>query len=102
MAAPYVAVLVVDLHFPDCASLKARRKELAPVKAHLQGRLGCAVAEVGDPDRWQHATLGVALVADSLGRLEQLADGVQRWLDGRFPHGVGVERVVASIDDLRP
>lgn len=102
MSAPYVAVLVVDLHFPDAGSLKDRRREVAPVKAHLQGRMGCAVAELGHGDRWQRATLGVALVADAPGRLEDRADAVQRWLDARFPQGVSVERVVASIDDLRP
>jgi uncharacterized protein len=102
VAAPYVAVLVVDLHFPEAGSLKDRRRELAPVKTQLQGRMGCAVAELGEADRWQRATLGVALVAGSPRRLADRADTVQRWLDDRFPQGVSVERVVASVDDLRP
>jgi len=29
----YVALLLVDLHFPDAASLKAKRKDVASVKA---------------------------------------------------------------------
>ena len=40
----FVNVLTIELHFPDCASLKAKRRELQPVKAHLQGRLGAAIA----------------------------------------------------------
>jgi uncharacterized protein len=96
----FVAVLRIELHFPDAASLKAKRKELAPVKAHLQGRLGAAVAEVDHQDRWQRATLVAAFVAGSPPRLEEAADAVQRFLDARFPHGARVERHLASLEDL--
>ena len=45
----FVAVLVIDLHFPDAGSLKSKRKELSSIKAQLHGRLGAAVAEVDSP-----------------------------------------------------
>ncbi|HKG16570.1 MAG TPA: DUF503 domain-containing protein [Solirubrobacteraceae bacterium] len=96
----FVNVLTIELHFPDCASLKAKRRELQPVKAHLQGRVGAAIAEVGHQDQWQRATLVAALAGGSAGRLEDVADGVQRWLDARFPHGARVERRLASLEDL--
>ncbi len=99
--AGFVAVLTIDLHFPEAGSLKAKRKELAPVKAYLQGRAGATVAEIGHQDRWQRATLLAALVAGSAPRVEEAADAVQRWLDGRFPQGVGVQRTLASLKDLR-
>ena len=53
----FVAVLVIDLHFPDAGSLKGKRKELSSIKAQLHGRLGAAVAEVDHQDLWQRATL---------------------------------------------
>ena len=96
----FVSILTIELHFPDCASLKAKRRELQPVKAHLQGRVGAAIAEVGHQDQWQRATLVAALAGGSAGRLEDAADGVQRWLDARFPHGARVERRLASLEDL--
>jgi uncharacterized protein len=96
----FVNVLTIELHFPDCASLKAKRRELQPVKAHLQRRVGAAIAEVGHQDQWQRATLVAALAGGSAGRLEDAADGVQRWLDARFPHGARVERRLASLEDL--
>ena len=37
MSQAYVALLLIDLHFPDAGSLKAKRKELQSVKAQLQG-----------------------------------------------------------------
>ena len=39
----FVAVLVIDLHFPDAGSLKGKRKELSSIKAQLHtiGRASC-------------------------------------------------------------
>jgi len=97
----FVAVLVIDLHFPDAGSLKGKRKELQSVKAQLHGRLGAAVTETGHQDLWQRSTLTAALTSGSLATLSAAADGVERWLDARFPQGVSVERLVASVEDLR-
>jgi len=96
----YVALLLVDLHFPDAGSLKAKRKDVQSVKAQLHGRLGAAVAEVDHQDTWQRATLAAALVSGSSRRLQEEADRVCRWLDARFPYGVRVERLLTSVSDL--
>ncbi len=100
--AGYIAVLVIHLHFPAAGSLKGKRKELAPVKAHLRGRLGVSVAEVEHQDTWQRATLTAAVAGRSLQGLRETTDGVERYLEARFPEaGVRVERILASVDDLR-
>ncbi|HEU4976714.1 MAG TPA: DUF503 domain-containing protein [Baekduia sp.] len=96
----YVALLTIHLHFPDAASLKGKRKELSSVKAQLHGRLGLAVAEVEHQDRWQRATLAAALVRGSMSQLADAVDGVQRFLDSRFPDGVRMDRVLASFADV--
>jgi uncharacterized protein YlxP (DUF503 family) len=96
-----VAVLVIDLHFPDAGSLKGKRKELSPIKAQLSGRLGVAVAETGYQDLWQRARLTAALTGGSLHRLAAAADEVERWVLARCPDGASVERLVASVEDLR-
>jgi uncharacterized protein YlxP (DUF503 family) len=98
--AGFVSILRIDLHFPDAGSLKAKRKELAPVKAHLRQRVGATVAEVGHQERWQRATLLAALVAGSTLPLEEAADRLEGWLDARFPHGARVERTMTSLRDL--
>jgi uncharacterized protein len=98
--AGFVSVLQIELHFPDAGSLKAKRKELAPVKAHLRQRMGASVAEIGHQDLWQRATLLAALVAGSTGPLDDAADHLEGWLDARFPHGSRVERLVTSLNDL--
>ncbi len=97
----FVAVLRVHLHFPDAGSLKAKRSELNAVKAGLQQRFGAAVAEVDHQDTWQRATLTAAMAGRSFAVLEEATDGAERWLQARFPQGVRVERVLASVEDLR-
>jgi uncharacterized protein YlxP (DUF503 family) len=99
-ASGYVAVLVIDLHFPDAESLKSKRKELSSIKAQLHRRLGVAVAEVGHQDLWQRATLTAALTAGSLSQLSGAADNVERWMLARWPEGVSVRRIVTSVEDL--
>ena len=96
----YVALMLVHLHFPDAESLKAKRKDLASVKAQLHGRMGVAVAEVGHQDLWQRATLAAALTGGSLGVLESAADNVERFLLDRFPETCRIERTVASFQDI--
>jgi uncharacterized protein YlxP (DUF503 family) len=97
----FIAVLVIDLHFPDAGSLKGKRKDLSSVKAQLHGRLGAAVSEIEHQDTWQRSTLAAALTGSSLATLSAHADRVERWLESRFPDGVSVERLIASVEDLR-
>jgi uncharacterized protein YlxP (DUF503 family) len=97
----FVAVLVIELHFPEAGSLKGKRHELSSVKALLQRRFAVAVSETDHQDLWQRATLTAALTGGSFSTLSSALDNVERWLLGRFPDGVRVERLVASVEDLR-
>jgi uncharacterized protein YlxP (DUF503 family) len=97
----FVAVLVIELHFPEAGSLKGKRHELSSVKALLQRRFAVAVSETDHQDLWQRATLTAALTGGSYSTLSSGLDNVERWLLGRFPDGVRIERLVASVEDLR-
>jgi uncharacterized protein YlxP (DUF503 family) len=99
-ASGYVAVLVIELHFPDAESLKSKRKELSSIKAQLHRRLGAAVAEVDHQDLWQRATLTAALTGGSLSQLAAAADNLERWLLARWPEGVHVRRILTSVEEL--
>ena len=100
-AGGFVAVLVIELHFPDAGSLKAKRRQLSSIKAQLHGRLGAAVSETGHQDLWQRATLTASLTGGSLRRLAAAADELERWVIARCPEGASVERLLASVEDLR-
>jgi uncharacterized protein YlxP (DUF503 family) len=96
----YVAVLVIELHFPDAGSLKSKRKDLQSIKSQLHGRFGAAVSETDHQDLWQRSTLLATLTGGSLPQLGAAADRLENWLHARCPDGVGVRRIVASVSEL--
>jgi uncharacterized protein YlxP (DUF503 family) len=96
----FVAVLEIELHFPDNASLKGKRKELSSFKAQLQRRFGAAVAETAHHDLWQRAGLTAALVGRDAGPLKERAAEVERYVWAMFPDGASVESHVISTGDL--
>ena len=100
-AGGFVAVLVIDVHFPDAGSLKGKRKELSSLKAQLHTRLGLAVAETGHQDLWQRSTLTASLVSGDLTTLTTAVERAERWMEERLPQGVRVERLIVSVEDLR-
>jgi uncharacterized protein len=97
---PFLIALTIHLHFPDNGSLKGKRKELLSVKAGLSRRFGAAVAEVDHHDLWQRSTIAAGLVGRSASELEQLGAALERYLEGRFPDGIRIERRLVSFSDL--
>jgi uncharacterized protein YlxP (DUF503 family) len=95
-----LVALTIHLHFPENGSLKGKRKELLSVRSALSRRFGASVAEVADQDLWQRATLAAAFVSRTAGDVEHVADAVERYLYGRFPESVRVERRLLSFEDL--
>ena len=95
----YVAILQAELHFPDAASLKAKRKHVLTAKAQLQHRFGASVAEVDHHDLWQRATITAAFAARDARGAEQLAAGAERWLAGQEWELVRVERTLVDPED---
>jgi uncharacterized protein YlxP (DUF503 family) len=99
MASGFVAILTVELHFPEAASLKGKRHFVRSAKDNLRNRFGAAVAEVDHHDLWQRATLSVAVAARSAQDAEQLADGAERWLSSGEWVLSRCERLLVSPDD---
>jgi uncharacterized protein YlxP (DUF503 family) len=99
VAAGYVGILSVELHFPEAGSLKGKRKHVKSAKAQLQNRFGASVAEVDHHDLWQRARLTVACVARGHRELGELLDGAERYLSGQEWELVRAEREVVAVDE---
>ena len=99
MGAGYVGILSVELHFPQVASLKGKRKYVKSAKAQLQNRFGAAVAEVDHHELWQRARLTVACVAREHREVEELLSEAVRYLNGQEYELVTVEREVVVPGD---
>ena len=95
----YVGILSVELHFPEAASLKGKRKFVKSAKAQLQNRFGASVAEVDHHELWQRARLAVACVAREHREVETLLEEAVRFLNGQEYELVSVEREVVAPGD---
>jgi uncharacterized protein YlxP (DUF503 family) len=99
VAAGYIGILTVELHFPEAGSLKGKRKFVKSAKAQLQNRFGAAVAEVDHHELWQRSRLTVACVAREHREAEQLLEEAVRYLNGQEYELVRVDREVVTPGD---
>jgi len=77
-----VKLLTVDLHFPDCSSLKEKRFVLASLKARLRKRFNVSVAEVDYHDKWQRCLLAITMVGTDRRIVDTGCDKVLRFIEG--------------------
>jgi uncharacterized protein len=96
----FVCLIEIELHFPEGASLKAKRKQVASLKDQLQRRFGASVAETGHHDLWQRATLTAAVVAREAQRAEDAAAALERHVVGRFADGARCEWAIRSAEEV--
>jgi uncharacterized protein YlxP (DUF503 family) len=81
----HVAICQVKLRFPENQSLKGKRQILKSITARLRNKFNISVAEVGDNDLWQLATLGFSCVSnDRRHANEMLSHAIDFIVNGRF------------------
>ncbi|MBL8776209.1 MAG: DUF503 domain-containing protein [Acidimicrobiales bacterium] len=76
----HVLALAVELHLPECRSLKAKRSVLKPVTEGARRRYNVAVAETDHQNTWQRAAIGVAAVSATPHHAEEVIDEVERFI----------------------
>lgn len=79
----HVLTLRAEIHLPSASSLKAKRSVLLSMVRHLDQLPGVAAAEVDHHDVWQRAAIGVAVVGNSVGHVEQMMDSIERYVWSR-------------------
>jgi uncharacterized protein len=68
----FVGVARLVLAVPGARSLKDRRRVVKSLKDRLRARMPVSVAEVGDLERYQVATLGMAVVSNEAARCSEV------------------------------
>ena len=76
-----VGVCKVRLQIPANQSLKGKRRVIASMCQRIRNRFGVSIAEVGDNDSWQIATLGVACVSSSVRHADEVIDNVVAYIE---------------------
>jgi len=59
-----VGVCRIDLRLPENQSLKGKRQIVKPIIERVRNKFSVSVAEVGEQDVWQMASIGVAIVSN--------------------------------------
>jgi uncharacterized protein len=76
MDAMTVMVRTFELHVLSPTSLKEKRRVLKSLIDRLRHRFNVSVAEIGDHDLWQRASIGVACVGHEQRYTQQVIDRV--------------------------
>jgi uncharacterized protein YlxP (DUF503 family) len=75
-----VAIARITLFLGASHSLKEKRMVLRRLKDLVHGKFNAAIAEVGDNDLWQRASIGVTLVGSERRFTESALDEVMRFI----------------------
>ncbi len=79
-----VGVCIIQLHLPENHSLKGKRQVLNSIKQRVRNKFRVSIAEVGNTELWQRATLAVAYINKE-----------KRDVEALFP------RIVSFVEDLQ-
>lgn len=79
----HLGLLTLELHFPECASLKEKRRILRGCLERIRTRLHLSVAEVGYHDLHQRAVIAVAAVGASRAEVERALQRALGIAEGR-------------------
>ncbi len=76
-----IGVYQIDLHIPQSGSLKSKRFVLKSLKTRIHNKFNVSVAEVDGNDKWQRATLGIAMVANEKQFIQQVMAEIFRLVE---------------------
>lgn len=68
----FIGVARIALQIPGARSLKARRRVVRSFKDRARAKLPVSIAEVGDVEAYQVATLGAAVVSKDASRCQEV------------------------------
>jgi len=63
-----IGTCTIELHLPGNGSLKGKHRVPQSIIARVHNEFNVSIAEVGNQDLWQSATLGVACVSTKAGQ----------------------------------
>lgn len=94
-------ILRFTLRLPESGSLKDKRQVIRSLSQRIRNKFQVSVAEVGDNDLWQLATIGVACVTNTHRHCEEMLDEIIAYaresrLDAEL---IDVESEIVTMDD---
>lgn len=91
----YVGVVRLTVAIDQGHSLKEKRMVLRRIKDRVRERVGVAINEVGEHDRWQRAELGCAVTSGDRAKALEILDEVVRVASGAAGGSGGTVAAIA-------
>jgi len=66
-----VGTCEIELFISDSGSLKSKRFVIESIKSRIRNRFNVSISEIGGTEKWQRATLGIALVSNEARFIEK-------------------------------
>lgn len=89
-----VGIYQLELFIPESNSLKSKRFIVNSLKTRIRNKFNVSIAEVGENDKWQRTTLGIATVVND----KKIIDGVFNQIKNLITSDVRVELIDHFID----
>ncbi len=80
-----VGVCHLSLRMPGNHSLKDKRRVVRSVVERVRNRFNVSVAEIGDNERWQIASLGFCCVSNDRSHVDETMAEVVAYIEGSRP-----------------
>lgn len=85
----HIGTLTVVVYLAEGASLKEKRQVIKSLIETTRRKFNVSIAEVGDNDLWQRATLGVACVANDASHVHRVLDKALDYIESNPLLSVG-------------
>ena len=81
----HVGICRIRFRIPENGSLKDKRRVLKSITSRVTNKFNVSVAEVGDNDNWQIATIGISCVSNDKRHANEVLSKVADYItDVRF------------------
>jgi hypothetical protein len=81
----HVATCRIALRLPENDNLKGKRAVIGSLSSRIRSKFNVSVAEVGEQEAWQIASMGIAAVSNSARHSEEVIDHIIGFIEETRP-----------------
>lgn len=77
-----IGICTIKCRMPENSSLKDKRQIIKSITSRLRNKFNISVAEVGDNDQWQLATIGICCISNDKRYTNTVLSNVVNFVEG--------------------
>ncbi len=80
-----VGILILQVQFPGCKSLKEKRSRIKPLLTRIHREFNVSVAELDRQDHWSEAFIGCSMISNEHQHLHNALQTITQWVNNNWP-----------------